>query len=60
MTQQRQLFETSELPIKLRNLTEHEIEELGLKHFGNLKYYYPDQIRDLVLDVQKKLQGKNK
>jgi hypothetical protein len=60
MTRQRQLFENSELPIKLRNLTEHEIEELGLKHFGNLKYYYPDQIKALVLDVQKKLQGKKK
>jgi hypothetical protein len=60
MTRQRQLFETKELPIKLRNLTEHEVEQLGLKHFGNLKYYYPDQIKALVLDVQKKLQGKNK
>jgi len=60
MTRQRQLFENSELPIKLRNLTEHEVEQLGLKHFGNLWYYYPDQIKALVLDVQKKLQGKNK
>jgi hypothetical protein len=48
------------LPLKLRKLTDHEIDELGLKHFGNLKYYYPDQIKDLVLDVQKKIQGKNK
>jgi hypothetical protein len=59
MTRQRQLFENSELPIKLRNLTEPEIEHLGLKHFGNIYYYYPDQIKSLVLDLQKKLQ-KNK
>lgn len=60
MIRQRQLFETSELPLKLRKLTDHEIDELGLKHFGNLKYYYQDQIKDLVLDVQKRLEGKNK
>jgi hypothetical protein len=56
MTRQRQLFETKELPIKLRNLTEPEIEQLGIKHFGNLYYYYPDQIKALVLDVHKKYQ----
>ena len=60
MTQQRPLFGNEELPIKLRNLTEPEIEQLGIKHFGNLKYYYPDQIKALVLDVQKRLQGENK
>jgi hypothetical protein len=46
--------------MKLKKLTDAEIEQLGIKHFGNLKYYYPDQIKALVLDVQKKLQGKNK
>jgi len=60
MIRQRLLFGNEELPIKLRDLTEHEIEQLSIKHFGNLKYYYPDQIKALILDVQKKLQGKNK
>ena len=57
---QRTLLDSSELPLTLRKLTDQEIEALGIKHFGNLKYYYPDQIKALVLDVQKKLQGKNK
>jgi hypothetical protein len=57
VTQQRQLFEPDELPIKLRKLTAAEIEQLGIKHFGNIYYYYPDQIKALVRDVHKKLQG---
>jgi len=56
VTRQRQLFDEDELPIKLRRLTAREIEELGIKHFGNIYYYYPDQIKALVLDVYKKLQ----
>jgi hypothetical protein len=57
---QRTLLDSSELPLTLRKLTDREIEALGIKHFGNIYYYYPDQIKSLVLDVQKKLQGKNK
>jgi hypothetical protein len=57
---QRTLLDSSELPLTLRKLTDQEIEALGIKHFGNLYYYYPDQIKALVLDVQKKLQGKNR
>ena len=30
------------LPMKLRKLSEAEIEELGIQAFGNLYYYYPD------------------
>jgi hypothetical protein len=59
MTQQT-LLDSSELPLTLRKLKDWEIEALGIKHFGNIYYYYPDQIKALVLDVQKKLQGKNK
>jgi len=58
MTQQRPLFET--LPMKLRKLSEAEIEELGIQAFGNLYYYYPDQIKDLIELVQKRLEGKNR
>ena len=50
------LLDSSELPLTLRKLADWEIEELGIKHFGNLYYYYPDQIKALVLDVHKKYQ----
>jgi hypothetical protein len=57
---QRTLLDSSELPLTLRKLADWEIEALGIKHFGNLYYYYPDQIKALVLDVQKRLEGKNR
>jgi hypothetical protein len=60
MTRQRRLFENNELPLSLRKLTDPEIEALGIKHFGNIYYYYPDQIKALVLDVQKRLEGRNR
>jgi hypothetical protein len=60
MTQQKPLFGNKELRIKLRKLTDQDIEELGLQSFGNLYYYYPDQIKDLIELVQKRLEGKNR
>jgi hypothetical protein len=60
MIQQRPLFENKELRIKLRKLTDQDIEEIGLQSFGNLWYYYPDQIKDLINLAQKRLEGKNK
>jgi hypothetical protein len=53
---QQTLLDSSELPLTLRKLADWEIEALGIKHFGNLYYYYPDQIKALVLDVHKKYQ----
>lgn len=46
--------------MKLRKISEAEIEELGIQAFGNLYYYYPDQIKDLIEMVQKRLEGKNR
>jgi hypothetical protein len=57
---QRTLLDSSELPLTLRKLKDWEIEALGIKHFGNIYYYYPDQIKGLVLDVQKRLEGRNR
>jgi hypothetical protein len=58
MIQQRPLLEN--LPIKLKKLTDQDIEEIGLQSFGNLWYYYPDQIKQLVKLVHKRLEGKNR
>jgi hypothetical protein len=60
MTQQKPLFGIKELRIKLRKLTDQDIEEIGLQSFGNLWYYYPDQIKKLVKLVHKRLEGKNR
>jgi hypothetical protein len=57
---QRTLLDSSELPLTLRKLTDREIEEIGLKSFGNLWYYYPDQIKDLIKLTQKRLESKNR
>jgi hypothetical protein len=51
---QRTLLDSSELPLTLRKLKDWEIEALGIKHFGNIYYYYPDQIKALVLDIQRR------
>jgi hypothetical protein len=57
---QRTLLDSSELPLTLRKLTDQDIEEIGLQSFGNLYYYYPDQIKQLVKLVHKRLEGKNR
>jgi hypothetical protein len=57
---QRTLLDSSELPLTLRKLKDWEIEALGIKHFGNIYYYYPDQIKALVLDAQRRLEGRNR
>jgi hypothetical protein len=51
---QRTLLDSSELPLTLRKLKDWEIEALDIKHFGNIYYYYPDQIKALVLDIQRR------
>jgi hypothetical protein len=54
------LLDSSELPLTLRKLTDQDIEEIGLQSFGNLWYYYPDQIKHIVKLAQKRLEGKNR
>lgn len=58
--QQKQLFNKEELPIKLQKLTEKQVHNLAIKHFGNLLYYYEEQIISFAKDIQKNLEGKNK
>lgn len=58
MTRQKPLFENKELRLRLRKLTEAEIEEIGLQAFGNLYYYHPNEIKMLVELVRKKLHRK--
>ena len=57
---QRTLLDSSELPLTLRKLTDQDVEEIGLQSFGNLWYYYPDQIKHIVKLAQKRLEGKNR
>jgi hypothetical protein len=57
---QRTLLDSSELPLTLRKLTDQDIDEIGIKSFGNLYYYYPDQIKHLIKLTQKRLEGKNR
>ena len=57
---QKQLFDNTELRMKLRKLTDEQINDLAIKHFGNLLYYYPDEILSFAKAIQQKLQGKNK
>jgi hypothetical protein len=57
---QQTLLDKSELPLTLRRLTDQDIEEIGLQSFGNLWYYYPEQIKDLAKLVQRRIEGKNR
>lgn len=57
---QGQLFNKNELPIKLKRLTKEQVQDLAIKHFGNLLYYYEEQIIAFAQDIQKKIEGKNK
>lgn len=57
---QGQLFNKNELPIKLKRLTKEQVNELAIEHFGNLLYYYEEQIIAFAQDIQKKVEGKNK
>jgi hypothetical protein len=60
MTQQKPLFGTKPLPMKLKKLTDAEIDEMGIQAFGNLYYYHPEEIKHLISLVQKRLEGKNR
>ena len=60
MPQQSPLFARKELPIKLKRLTEDEVDEIAIQSFGNLYYYYPDQIKHLLRLAQARLEGKNR
>jgi len=57
---QGQLFNKDELPIKLKRLTKEQVNKLAIEHFGNLLYYYEEQIIAFAQDIQKKIEGKNK
>ena len=55
---QKPLFD--QLPMKLKKLTDKQIEELANKYFGNADNYLHDEIRKFARAIERKIQGKNK
>ena len=55
---QRPLF--NELPMKLKKLTDKDIDTLANKYFGNADNYLHDEIRRFARAIERKIQGKNK
>ena len=55
---QKPLFD--QLPMKLKKLTDKQIEELANKYFGNADNYLHDEIRQFARAIERKIQGKNK
>ncbi len=51
---QKELFR-----IVVSKLTDDEIEVLGVKYLGNVYYYYPDEIKKLIIAIEKKIRGQN-
>jgi len=58
--QQKLLFDNKELQIRLRKLTDKQVKDLAIQHFGNLFYYHEKQIMDFAKYIQKEIEGKNK
>ncbi len=57
---QTPLFHITELPMKLRRLTRKEVEELALRHLGNLYQHYDDPVQEFAKALQTAIEGKNK
>lgn len=55
---QKPLFD--QLPMKLKKLTDKQIEELANKYFGNADNYLHDEIRQFARAIERKIQGRNK
>lgn len=55
---QKPLFD--QLPMKLKKLTDKQIDELANKYFGNADSYLHDEIRQFARAIERKIQGKNK
>jgi len=60
MSNQDALFTPKELPLKLKKLTDDQIQRLADKHFGNAESYYSEEIYKFARAIEKKIQGKNK
>ncbi len=58
MTQQKPLF--NELPMKLKRLSDEQIQQLADKCFGNAESYLSEEIYDFARAIEKLIQGKNK
>jgi hypothetical protein len=41
-----------------RTITEQEAEALGLKYLGNIYYYCPEKVRDMIRAIEKILRGR--
>jgi hypothetical protein len=52
MSRQKTLFKDD-----AKKLSDDEIEALGVKFLGNVYYYYPEQIKKLIIAVEKRLRG---
>lgn len=44
--------------LKSRKLTEQEAEALGVKYLGNIYYYCPEKVRELIWAIEKILRGR--
>lgn len=55
---QKPLFD--QLPMKLKKLTDKQIDDLANKYFGNADNYLYDEIRKFARAIERKIQGKNK
>ena len=55
---QKPLFD--ELPMKLKKLTDKQIDDLANKYFGNADSYLYDEIRQFARAIERKIQGRNK
>lgn len=53
MQLQRELFPE----VKLKELSDKELEELAVKYCGNLYYYFPQEVKRLAYAIEKKLRG---
>lgn len=54
------LFDQKELPMRLRRLTDAQIEQLANKYFGNMDAYWEKQIWGFARAIEKKIEGRNK
>lgn len=54
-SRQKELFPR----IKLKELSEEDIEALAVKHCGNLYYYFPEEVKELALAIERELKGIN-
>lgn len=53
-SRQKELFPR----IKLKQLSEDDLEALAVKHCGNLYYYFPDEVMALAEAIKNQLEGK--